>query len=154
MICQLLAETSVAYNTRVRWHNNQWAITVLLLRIEHKREIVEKERTGAEGMASQKRREDRRMQRTRQVLQQAFVDVVREKGEALRCLPQMPMRVPSSFRAVPYRPKPTRAYIAIGPRTIYVRASSSVRTPVSPINCNHEGSFTNARRNAASSVVR
>jgi AcrR family transcriptional regulator len=33
-------------------------------------------------MASQKRREDRRVQRTRQVLQQAFVEVVREKGLA------------------------------------------------------------------------
>jgi hypothetical protein len=49
MICQLLAETSVAYNTRVRWHNNQWAITVLLLRIEHEREIVEKEGTRGYG---------------------------------------------------------------------------------------------------------
>ncbi len=35
-------------------------------------------------MANQKRREDRRIQRTRQVLQQAFVDVVREKGLAAR----------------------------------------------------------------------
>ncbi len=34
-------------------------------------------------MATQKRREDRRIQRTRQVLQQAFVEVVREKGEAM-----------------------------------------------------------------------
>jgi len=33
-------------------------------------------------MATQKRREDRRIQRTRQLLQQAFVDVVREKGKA------------------------------------------------------------------------
>jgi AcrR family transcriptional regulator len=33
-------------------------------------------------MAMQKRREDRRIQRTRQLLQQAFVDVVREKGKA------------------------------------------------------------------------
>lgn len=33
-------------------------------------------------MASQKRHEDRRIQRTRQVLQQAFVDVMREKGRA------------------------------------------------------------------------
>jgi AcrR family transcriptional regulator len=62
---------------------------VLLLRIEHEREIVEKEGTGAEGMANQKRREDRRIQRTRQVLQQAFVDVMREKGEALRSLPEI-----------------------------------------------------------------
>jgi AcrR family transcriptional regulator len=62
---------------------------VLLLRIEHERAIVEKEGTGAEGMANQKRREDRRIQRTRQVLQQAFVDVVREKGEALRSLPEI-----------------------------------------------------------------
>ena len=31
-------------------------------------------------MAIQKRREDRRIQRTRQVLQQAFVEVIREKG--------------------------------------------------------------------------
>jgi AcrR family transcriptional regulator len=37
-------------------------------------------------MATRKRREDRRIQRTRQVLQQAFVDVVREKGEAHRSL--------------------------------------------------------------------
>ena len=37
-------------------------------------------------MAPQKRREDRRIQRTRQVLQQAFVDVVREKGHAHRSL--------------------------------------------------------------------
>jgi AcrR family transcriptional regulator len=62
---------------------------MVVLRIEHEREIVEKEGTGAEGMASQKRREDRRIQRTRQVLQQAFVDVVREKGEALRSLWEM-----------------------------------------------------------------
>ena len=34
-------------------------------------------------MANQKRREDRRIQRTRQVLQQAFVEVVREKGLAV-----------------------------------------------------------------------
>src|SRR5258708_19121354 len=40
-------------------------------------------------MASQKRREDRRIQRTRQALQQAFVDVVREKAEPLRILPAM-----------------------------------------------------------------
>jgi len=33
-------------------------------------------------MAIEKRREDRRIQRTRQVLQQAFMDVMREKGEA------------------------------------------------------------------------
>jgi AcrR family transcriptional regulator len=56
------------------------------LLIEHEREIVEKCGTGAEGMATQKRREDRRIQRTRQVLQQAFVDVVREKGEAMRSI--------------------------------------------------------------------
>ena len=37
-------------------------------------------------MATQKRQEDRRIQRTRQVLQQAFVDVVREKGAAHRGL--------------------------------------------------------------------
>jgi AcrR family transcriptional regulator len=37
-------------------------------------------------MATRKRQEDRRIQRTRQVLQQAFVEVVREKGEALRSL--------------------------------------------------------------------
>ena len=37
-------------------------------------------------MATQKRREDRRIQRTRQVLQQAFIEVVREKGEAPRSL--------------------------------------------------------------------
>lgn len=40
-------------------------------------------------MADQKRHEDRRIQRTRQVLQQAFIDVVREKGEALRSLPEL-----------------------------------------------------------------
>jgi AcrR family transcriptional regulator len=37
-------------------------------------------------MVTQKRREDRRIQRTRQVLQQAFVDVVREKGESVRSI--------------------------------------------------------------------
>ncbi len=37
-------------------------------------------------MATQKRREDRRIQRTRQLLQQAFVDVVREKGKAMTSL--------------------------------------------------------------------
>src|SRR5258708_18147066 len=37
-------------------------------------------------MVTQKRREDRRIQRTRQLLQQAFVDVVREKGKALTSL--------------------------------------------------------------------
>jgi AcrR family transcriptional regulator len=61
---------------------------VLVLRIEHEREIVEKEGTGAESMANEKRREDRRILRTRQMLQQAFVEVVREKGEALRSLPE------------------------------------------------------------------
>src|SRR5215831_10188750 len=40
-------------------------------------------------MADQKRREDRRIQRTRQVLQQAFVDVVREKGKARSSLPEL-----------------------------------------------------------------
>jgi AcrR family transcriptional regulator len=34
-------------------------------------------------MTTQKRREDRRIQRTRQLLQQAFMDVVREKGKAM-----------------------------------------------------------------------
>jgi AcrR family transcriptional regulator len=62
---------------------------VLVLRIEHERESVEKEGTGAESMANEKRREDRRIQRTRQMLQQAFVEVVREKGEALRSLPEI-----------------------------------------------------------------
>lgn len=37
-------------------------------------------------METRKRQEDRRIQRTRQVLQQAFVDVVREKGLALRSI--------------------------------------------------------------------
>jgi AcrR family transcriptional regulator len=40
-------------------------------------------------MATQKRREDRRIQRTRQVLQQAFVEVVREKGEAMRSMREL-----------------------------------------------------------------
>lgn len=40
-------------------------------------------------MVTRKRREDRRIQRTRQVLQQAFVDVMREKGPALRSLPEI-----------------------------------------------------------------
>ena len=40
-------------------------------------------------MVTQKRREDRRIQRTRQVLQQAFVEVVREKG-----------RTPTSLREI------------------------------------------------------
>jgi len=40
-------------------------------------------------MANQKRHEDRRVQRTRQVLQQALVEVIREKGEALRSLPEL-----------------------------------------------------------------
>jgi AcrR family transcriptional regulator len=40
-------------------------------------------------MATQKRREDRRIQRTRQALQQAFVEVVREKGETLTSLRQL-----------------------------------------------------------------
>src|SRR5215468_9232967 len=40
-------------------------------------------------MATQKRREDRRIQRTRQALQQAFVEVVQEKGEALTSLRQL-----------------------------------------------------------------
>jgi AcrR family transcriptional regulator len=40
-------------------------------------------------MVTQKRREDRRIQRTRQVLQQAFVDVVREKGKTLTSLREM-----------------------------------------------------------------
>jgi AcrR family transcriptional regulator len=62
---------------------------VLLLRIEHEREIVEKEGTGAKGMTDQQRREDRRIQRTRQVLQQALVEVVREKGEAFSSLPEL-----------------------------------------------------------------
>lgn len=37
-------------------------------------------------MATQDRQEDRRIQRTRQALQQAFVDVVQEKGKSLRGL--------------------------------------------------------------------
>jgi AcrR family transcriptional regulator len=57
--------------------------------IEHEREIVEKRGTGAESMATQKRREDRRIQRTRQVLQQAFVEVVREKGPGTTSLREM-----------------------------------------------------------------
>lgn len=37
-------------------------------------------------MATQRKREDRRIQRTRQALQQAFVDVVSEKGETMRSI--------------------------------------------------------------------
>ncbi|MBV9228280.1 MAG: TetR/AcrR family transcriptional regulator [Chloroflexi bacterium] len=37
-------------------------------------------------MVTQKRREDRRIQRTRQALQQAFVEVVREKGLPMRSI--------------------------------------------------------------------
>src|SRR5260370_8558270 len=40
-------------------------------------------------MVTQKRREDRGIQRTRQLLQKAFVDVVREKGKALTSLREM-----------------------------------------------------------------
>lgn len=40
-------------------------------------------------MANEKRHEDRRIQRTRQMLQQAFVEVVREKGEALRSIQEI-----------------------------------------------------------------
>src|SRR5215469_4534527 len=40
-------------------------------------------------MTTQKRREDRRIQRTRQALQRAFVEVVQEKGEALTSLRQL-----------------------------------------------------------------
>jgi len=40
-------------------------------------------------MVTQKRREDRRIQRTRQLLQRAFVDVVREKGKTLTSLREM-----------------------------------------------------------------
>ena len=40
-------------------------------------------------MATQKRREDRRIQRTRQALQQAFVEVMREKGLATTSLRQL-----------------------------------------------------------------
>ncbi|GCE27542.1 hypothetical protein KDA_30260 [Dictyobacter alpinus] len=43
-------------------------------------------------MATRKRQEDRRIQRTRQVLQQAFVEVVREKGEALSSLREIEKR--------------------------------------------------------------
>jgi len=43
-------------------------------------------------MATQKRREDRRIQRTRQLLQQAFVDVVREKGKATTSLREIEKR--------------------------------------------------------------
>src|SRR5262245_45823977 len=64
-----------------------------MLRIEHKHEIVEQcasarrpdgagAMLGAEAMTTPKRRVDRRTQRTRQVLQQAFRDVVGEKGFA------------------------------------------------------------------------
>jgi AcrR family transcriptional regulator len=44
-------------------------------------------------MATQKRREDRRIQRTRRVLQQAFVEVIREKGEAMASLREMEKRL-------------------------------------------------------------
>jgi len=40
-------------------------------------------------MAHQEKREDRRIQRTRQVLQQAFVEAMREKGRAQRSLPEI-----------------------------------------------------------------
>jgi AcrR family transcriptional regulator len=66
-----------------------------LLRIEQKRETVEhyglisrcnlendRPRQEAGAMTTPKRRVDRRVQRTRQVLQQAFIDSVRDKGFA------------------------------------------------------------------------
>jgi AcrR family transcriptional regulator len=81
-----------------------------LLRIEHKREIVEKKGTGAEGMENEKRREDRRIQRTRQVLQQAFVDVMRERGETLGSLWSME----KGFAATSIREITTRANVNRG----------------------------------------
>jgi AcrR family transcriptional regulator len=61
-------------------------------------------------MANQKRREDRRIQRTRQVLQQAFVDVVREKGEALRSLRE----IEKCFAATSIQEITTRANVNRG----------------------------------------
>ena len=61
-------------------------------------------------MATQKGREDRRVQRTRQVLQQAFVDVMREKGEAHRGL----WGLEKSFAATSTQEITTRANVNRG----------------------------------------
>jgi len=61
-------------------------------------------------MTTPKRREDRRIQRTRQVLQQAFVEVVREKGEALRSLRE----IEKCFAATSIQEITTRANVNRG----------------------------------------
>lgn len=61
-------------------------------------------------MATHKRQEDRRIQRTRQALQQAFVDVVREKGAAHRGLRDME----KSFAATSIQEITTRANVNRG----------------------------------------
>lgn len=61
-------------------------------------------------MATPKRREDRRIQRTRQVLQQAFVDVVREKGDARRGLRE----IEKCFTATSIQEITTRANVNRG----------------------------------------
>lgn len=61
-------------------------------------------------MATQKGREDRRIQRTRQALQQAFVDVMREKGEAHRGL----WGLEKSFAATSTQEITTRANVNRG----------------------------------------
>jgi AcrR family transcriptional regulator len=61
-------------------------------------------------MAYQKRREDRRIQRTRQALQQAFVEVVREKGLAMTSIRE----IEKGFAATSIREITARANVNRG----------------------------------------
>ncbi len=61
-------------------------------------------------MATQKRREDRRIQRTRLVLQQAFMEVLREKGEAMRSIRE----IEKGFAATSIREITARANVNRG----------------------------------------
>jgi AcrR family transcriptional regulator len=60
-----------------------------MLRNEQRQDFVEYRGRRADSMASQQRREDRRIQRTRQILQQAFIEIVREKSQTMTSLRAM-----------------------------------------------------------------
>ncbi|GCE06576.1 TetR/AcrR family transcriptional regulator [Dictyobacter aurantiacus] len=79
-------------------------------------------------MVTRKRQEDRRIQRTRQMLQQAFVEVVREKGEALSSLREIEKRfVATSIQDITKRANVNRGTFYLHFTDKYMLADAVVR---------------------------
>src|SRR4051812_19666903 len=65
----------------------------------------------------------------------------------------MPIGSPPSRSSTAHSPNPNRSYIATGPSAMYLRPSSSERTPRSPMLRTNDGSLRSATMNAASAAV-